>query len=148
MEEALGRDLRSYFLRKFYDDHVQRYQKRPIYWLLSVAMAASTPWSTCTATDPTQCRWCSTTTYGDSAQQAGGALAPPGAGEHQHSINAHRDKGAEALKEIDKLRKTILELTAYENDVLYPLATQQVEIDLDNGVKVNYNKLGKALRKD
>jgi hypothetical protein len=29
--------------------------------------------------------------------------------------------------------------------VLYPLATQQVEIDLDDGVKVNYNKLGKAL---
>jgi hypothetical protein len=31
--------------------------------------------------------------------------------------------------------------------VLYPLATQQVAIDLDDGVKVNYNKLGKALRK-
>lgn len=26
-----------------------------------------------------------------------------------------------------------------------PLATQQVKIDLDDGVKVNYNKLGRAL---
>ena len=28
-------DLRGYFLRDFYDDHVKRYQKRPIYWLFS-----------------------------------------------------------------------------------------------------------------
>jgi len=30
--------------------------------------------------------------------------------------------------------------------VLYPLATQRIEIDLDDGVKVNYAKFGKALR--
>jgi type II restriction/modification system DNA methylase subunit YeeA len=35
VERALGRDLRSYFLREFYDDHLRRYQKRPIYWLFS-----------------------------------------------------------------------------------------------------------------
>ncbi|MBW7886074.1 MAG: BREX-1 system adenine-specific DNA-methyltransferase PglX [Caldilineaceae bacterium] len=35
LEDALGRDIRSYFLRDFYDDHVKRYQKRPIYWLFS-----------------------------------------------------------------------------------------------------------------
>jgi len=29
----------------------------------------------------------------------------------------------------------------------YPLATQRIEIDLDDGVKVNYNKFGKALKK-
>jgi hypothetical protein len=28
-----------------------------------------------------------------------------------------------------------------------PLATEQVEIDLDDGVKVNYPKFGKALKK-
>jgi hypothetical protein len=31
--------------------------------------------------------------------------------------------------------------------VLYPLATQQLEIDLDDGVKVNYLKFGNALKK-
>jgi hypothetical protein len=31
--------------------------------------------------------------------------------------------------------------------VLYPLATKQVEIDLDDGVKVNYPKFGHALKK-
>ena len=37
------------------------------------------------------------------------------------------------------------ELREYEDAVLYPLAAQQVEIDLDDGVAVNYGKLGKAL---
>ena len=52
-----------------------------------------------------------------------------------------------ALKEIDGIDKTLTELAAYENDILYPLATQQVQIDLDDGVKVNYAKFGKALRR-
>ena len=45
------------------------------------------------------------------------------------------------------LEQVSAELTAYENEVLYPLATRQVAIDLDDGVKVNSNKLGRALRK-
>jgi hypothetical protein len=39
------------------------------------------------------------------------------------------------------------ELDVYEREVLYPLATEQVEIDLDDGVKVNYQKFGEALKK-
>ena len=35
----------------------------------------------------------------------------------------------------------------HENDVLYPLATEQVKIDLDEGIKVNYPKFGNALYK-
>ena len=52
-----------------------------------------------------------------------------------------------ALKELDKLRKTQDALTAYERDVLFPLANQRIEIDLDDGVKVNYPKFGVALKK-
>ncbi|MDY3901512.1 MAG: BREX-1 system adenine-specific DNA-methyltransferase PglX, partial [Atopobiaceae bacterium] len=33
IEGALGCDLRTYFLKHFYADHVRTYQKRPIYWL-------------------------------------------------------------------------------------------------------------------
>mgnify|MGYP000879204583 CR=1 FL=1 len=33
LEEVLGKDLRRYFLRDFYRDHVQMYHRRPIYWL-------------------------------------------------------------------------------------------------------------------
>ncbi len=46
-----------------------------------------------------------------------------------------------------KITRTITEMEEYESDVLYPLATEQVEIDLDDGVKVNYPKLGPALKK-
>ena len=48
---------------------------------------------------------------------------------------------------INKITKMITEMEEYEREVLYPLATRQVEIDLDDGVKVNYPKLGAALKK-
>ena len=53
---------------------------------------------------------------------------------------------AAAQKEADRLRKVLLELDEYEHDILYPLALKQVSIDLDDGVKVNYLKLGAALK--
>lgn len=43
--------------------------------------------------------------------------------------------------------KVLLELDEYEHDVLYPLASRNVAIDLDEGVKTNYPKLGSALKK-
>ncbi|MCX5880410.1 MAG: BREX-1 system adenine-specific DNA-methyltransferase PglX, partial [Deltaproteobacteria bacterium] len=35
IEKALDKDIRKYFLKDFYNDHVRRYKKRPIYWLFS-----------------------------------------------------------------------------------------------------------------
>jgi hypothetical protein len=43
--------------------------------------------------------------------------------------------------------KMITEMEEYEREVLYPLATEQKEIDLDDGVKVNYSKFGAAVKK-
>lgn len=34
-----------------------------------------------------------------------------------------------------------------QHDGLYPLATQQIAIDLDDGLKANYPKFGAALKK-
>ena len=65
------------------------------------------------------------------------------------------DKGSAQWLFLEKFRisaatptadKTLAELTAYENGILCPLPTQQVNIDLDDGVKVNYAKFGRALR--
>ena len=39
------------------------------------------------------------------------------------------------------------ELADWERDVIYPLAHERVSIDLDDGVKVNYNKFPHALAK-
>ena len=70
--------------------------------------------------------------------------------QHQERVAARdstpRVKAA-ALKEAERLRKILLELSEYEHDVLYPLASQQVAIDLDDGVKVNYPKFYPALKK-
>jgi len=34
-EDGLGNRVRQYFLKGFSDDHVKRYKKRPIYWLIT-----------------------------------------------------------------------------------------------------------------
>jgi sugar-specific transcriptional regulator TrmB len=63
------------------------------------------------------------------------------------SATASQAEKTRANKEIDAIKKQLQELDDYERDVLYPLATEQVSLDLDDGVKVNYAKLGAALKK-
>jgi hypothetical protein len=50
-------------------------------------------------------------------------------------------------EDADRLPEVLLALEEYEHDVLYPLASWQFAIDLDDGVKVNYPKLGATLKK-
>jgi hypothetical protein len=40
-----------------------------------------------------------------------------------------------AIKEIDSIGKTLAELTAYQNNIFYPLTTQQMQLALDHGPK-------------
>ncbi|WP_228799459.1 BREX-1 system adenine-specific DNA-methyltransferase PglX, partial [Nocardia cyriacigeorgica] len=54
---------------------------------------------------------------------------------------------AENAKEADRLRTILVELNEYEHDTLYPKASENVIIDLDDGVKANYPKFGAALKK-
>ncbi|MCD8534901.1 MAG: BREX-1 system adenine-specific DNA-methyltransferase PglX [Verrucomicrobia bacterium] len=56
-------------------------------------------------------------------------------------------KKTKALTEIAKTTKMTAEMDEYEREVLYPLATEQVKIDPDDGVKVSYPKLGAGLKK-
>ncbi|MEU7822448.1 BREX-1 system adenine-specific DNA-methyltransferase PglX [Catellatospora sp. NPDC049133] len=143
--EALGvRDLRDYFVKSFYKDHVQRYKKRPIYWLFSspqgsfnalIYMHRYTPSTVSTVLNEylREFKAKLETSRQHHERLAAGASTP-------------RQQAA-AQKEVDRLRRVLLELGEYEHDVLYPLATQQVHIDLDDGVKVNYPKFGAALKK-
>ncbi|MFM7585252.1 MAG: class I SAM-dependent DNA methyltransferase, partial [Caldilinea sp.] len=145
VEAALGRDLRSYFLREFYDDHVKRYQKRPIYWLFSSPKGSFNALIYMHRYRPDTV----SVVLNEYLRNFHSKLEAHKRHLEQVSISASATprERTTALKEIDRLEKSIAELTAYENEVLYPLATQQVAIDLDDGVKVNYNKLGKALKK-
>lgn len=136
--------LRDYMLGEFYADHVKRYKKRPIYWLFS------SPKGTFNAliylhryrpdTVSVVLRY---------LRDFRAKLAARQSTLEQVLINPATSQGEKtrANKEIDTLKKQIIELQDYENDTLYPLATAQVAIDLDDGVKVNYLKLGAALKK-
>lgn len=136
--------LRDYMLGEFYIDHVKRYKKRPIYWLFS------SPKGTFNAliylhryrpdTASVVLRY---------LREFRAKLASRQSTLEQVLINPATSQGekTKAVKEIDSLKKQIIELQDYENDTLYPLATAQVAIDLDDGVKVNYLKLGAALKK-
>ena len=51
-----------------------------------------------------------------------------------------------AEKEKDRLKIVLIELQEYEREVIRPLAIERIAIDLDEGVLVNYNKFGKAIK--
>jgi hypothetical protein len=145
VEEAIGRDIRSFFVRDFYGDHLKRYQKRPIYWLFSspngsfnalIYMHRYRP-DTVSIVLNDYLR-----PYRAKVEQRMAVLA---ATESSAGASA-RDKAA-AIKEGEKLRKVVRELREYEDDVLFPLASRRLEIDLDDGVKVNYARFGTALKK-
>ena len=63
------------------------------------------------------------------------------------SASASQSEKARARKEIEKIIRMITEIEEYVCEVLFPSVTEQVEIDLDDGVKVNYPKLGAALKR-
>jgi type II restriction/modification system DNA methylase subunit YeeA len=144
IEGALGRDIRNYFLREFYDHHVKMYKKRPIYWLFSspkgsfnclIYMHRYRPDTVSVILNDYLREFRAKLTARKAhLQQVERSPATPA-----------REK-TQALKEIDGIDKTLNELREYEDDILYPLATRQVQIDLDDGVLVNYNKFA-SLRK-
>jgi len=145
LEKAIGKDIRKYFLRDFYNDHVRRYKKRPIYWLFSSPKGTFNALIYMHRYRPDTV----SVVLNDYLREFRTKLVAHRSHLEQVSIStaASAAEKTKALKEIENLRKAIDELESYEREVLYPLATEQVEIDLDDGVKVNYGKFGAALKK-
>jgi len=145
IEEAIGKPLRNYFLKDFYTDHVKRYKKRPIYWLFSspkgsfnalIYMHRYTPDTV------------SILLNGYLREYIHKLRAKVSQLEHQLNAGdqSERDKML-TRKEIERLKDVIIELEAWESKVILPLAEKRLEIDLDDGVKVNYGKFGEALKR-
>jgi len=129
--------LRRYFLNDFYKNHVKIYQKRPIYWLLdggkkdgfkalfylhrydkyTVARARTD------FLHPLQRKY-------DAEIKRLDMLS--------NSTDNAREKAA-YRKEIDGIQAKIDECRVYDQVVSH-IAHQQIELDLDDGVKVNYEK--------
>lgn len=137
IEQVLGKSLRKYFLNDFYNDHVKMYSNRPIYWQYAsrtdnkgafkalMYLHRYTPSTTSTVLAYLR----------DYIARVSGYTAV-----------LDESDAAKDLREADKLRKIINECKAYEDDVLYPLAARNMPIDLDDGVLVNYLRMGKAVR--
>lgn len=136
--------LRDYFLGEFYADHVKRYKKRPIYWLFSSPKGSFNALIYMHRYRPD-----TVSVVLRYLRDYREKLSTEKERQASVSINPATSQGdkTRALKEVDRLAKVLAELEDYERDVLYPLATEQKAIDLDDGVKVNYLKFEGALKK-
>lgn len=141
VEQSLGKDIRSFFVKDFYKDHIRRYKKRPIYWLFAspkghfrvlIYMHRYTPDTLSIILNSYLkpfIRKLEAQREQLQMQEAGGSA---------------REQN-QARREMARLDDMIADCRAYERDILFPLATERIPIDLDDGVLVNYNKFGKAV---
>ena len=144
VEEVLGKEIRRYFTRDFYNDHVKRYKKRPIYWLFSSPKGTFNALIYMHRYRPDTV----SVVLNDYLREFRSKLEAYRRAQEALSISgdASPAQKTKALKEIEATARQIEEIDAWERDVLFPLATQKIEIDLDDGVKANYPKFGAALK--
>lgn len=133
--------IRNYFLTDFIKDHIKTYQKRPIYWLFDSgkqngfkALVYMHRWN---------------------ADTIGNVRV-----EYLHRIQRVYEKEITRMQEIidnsndnkeisnatkrkEKLQKQIKETKDYDAKIAH-LALSRIDIDLDDGVKVNYEKVQTA----
>jgi type II restriction/modification system DNA methylase subunit YeeA len=142
VEECLGKDIRKYFVKDFYSDHIKRYKKRPIYWMFSSPKGSFNVLLYMHRYTPDTLNKILNEYLIQFREKLNTRI------EHlDHLIvSGSPSEQTRAQKEKDKLKLVILELIDYERDILRPLAIERITIDLDEGVLVNYNKFGKAIK--
>lgn len=136
--------IRRYFLKDFYKDHVQMYKKRPIYWLFTSGKEQGF----------------NTLVY---MHRYDSSMVSRVRTDYLHPLQnkleaeflrlnqvlVSEDSPTEktkATKRLKVLSKQMDELKKHD-EVIHNLADQQIEIDLDDGVVVNYAKFEKVLAK-
>jgi hypothetical protein len=143
IEESLGKDLRKYFLTDFYKDHLQTYKKRPIYWLVQSPRKGFSVLIYLHRYTRDTMNLVLNRYLRDYQVKLRNRAA--------HLTHVLASEGSstrvktEARKEADKIGKTLHECEEWERQTVLPLAQARIELDLDDGVKVNYLKLGEAL---
>ena len=143
IEDALGKPLDKYFLTDFYKDHLQTYKKRPIYWLFQ---SPKKGFSALVYLHRYTKDTVNTLLNGylrDYLKKLEARIAH--LTEVEATATATKERTA-ARKEREKLQKSLKDCQDWERDVILPLAQQRLEIDLDDGVKVNYLKFEGAVQ--
>lgn len=144
-DEKYDTTLRNYFIKDFYTDHLQRYQKRPIYWLKNSGkkngFSALIYLHRYEKNSVARVRTEYLLPYQDKLENLRAYYERI---TFDDDASAKEKKQAEkALKELDAMLK---ELRDYANEVKH-IAELKIDLDLDDGVKVNYEKFGKVLKK-
>ena len=150
--EALGKKgtetseetIRRYFVNDFFNDHVKMYQKRPIYWLL----------------DSGKKNGFKALVY---LHRYNENLIPKARLDYLHRVQTTYEKllsdvnyrlttelsmtdKKEAKNRQTDLMAKLQEIKEYDEKIAH-IANQRIDIDLDDGVKVNYEKLKDILAK-
>ena len=137
--------LRAYFITAFYKDHLQRYQNRPIYWLMNSgkknAFSCLFYMHRYEPLTVARVRADYLIHYQEMLENKRKFIERQ---LYAEDITAKEKKNVEKeLKDLDVLLK---ELREYANEVKH-IAEQKIALDLDDGVNVNYERLGAILKK-
>lgn len=129
--------IRNYFLKDFYEDHLKVYQKRPIYWLFDSgkqngfkALIYMHRYDADTVGRVRTDYLHKAQKYVETAMQSA-----------QYTIDnaTSASEKSKATKAVTKYTKQLAEMRIYDEAIAH-VANQRIEIDLDDGVKVNYAK--------
>jgi type II restriction/modification system DNA methylase subunit YeeA len=129
--ETAKERIRKYFLKDFYKDHLKIYKKRPIYWMFTSGKEQAF----------------NVLVYMHRYDKYTIARLRK---DYLHELQAKIDRNIEFLekenekKKLSRMYKLQEELRKYD-EILKHYADMQIEIDLDDGVAVNYGKFGKLL---
>ena len=143
IEKCLGKTIRAYMVKDFYEDHIKRYKKRPIYWMVSSPKKGFMSLS-----------YMHRYTNDLFARVQNNYLREyitklEGTKDILRQIIVDESASSKDKKDADKKIKDIenrlKELISFDRDVLTSYAQNRVDIDLDDGVKVNYNKFKEVL---
>ena len=130
--------IRNYFLNDFIKDHIKTYQKRPIYWMFDSgkqngfkALVYMHRWNADTTGNVR-------VEYLHRVQRVYESEIARMQDTIDNSSNAREVSAAQKRK--DKLTKQLKESKDYDAKIAH-LALSRIDIDLDDGVKANYEKV-------
>lgn len=140
-KESSMASIRRYFSNQFFKDHLKTYKKRPIYWLFSSGKEKAF-----------ECLVYLHRYNESTLSRMRTEYVTPLMGKFESRKNILNDAKATAsgaeLRNMDKEIKTIekkqAELIKFDEELKH-LAEMKINIDLDDGVKVNYGKFGNLL---
>lgn len=135
--------IRAYFLNDFFSDHCKTYQKRPIYWLFDSGKKNGFKALIYLHRYQRDLLARMRTDYVHEQQERYRTQLSHLADALEHASGADKVR---LNKQQKKLQDQSRELQAYEEKI-HHLADQNIELDLDDGVKYNYALFGDVLAK-